>query len=188
MAALAAGSTSSRIELVRQGCRSVAGLLPDDSRMGLWEFGSKLDGARDYRPLLTMTALNRQHRAALAGAVDKLDSRDTGTGLYDTILAAYISARDAYQGGVPNQVLVLTDGRNEADTNSLSTGQLSTALRKAAKADRPVQLSVVTFGQAADAKTISDALQPVGGYVDNLATAAEVAAVFIHVAAGGLHH
>jgi hypothetical protein len=188
MAALAAGSTSSRIELVRQGCRSVAGLLPDDSRMGLWEFGSKLDGARDYRPLLTMTALNRQHRAALAGAVDKLDSRDTGTGLYDTILAAYTSARDAFQGGVPNQVLVLTDGRNEADTNSLSAGQLSTALRKAAKPDRPVQLSVVTFGRAADAKTISDALQPVAGYVDNLATAAEVAAVFIHVAAGGLHH
>jgi hypothetical protein len=89
---------------------------------------------------------------------------------------------------VPNQVLVLTDGRNEADTNSLSAGQLSTALRKAAKPDRPVQLSVVTFGKAADAKTISDALQPVGGYVDNLATAAEVAAVFIHVAAGGLHH
>jgi len=188
MAEKAAGSTSSRIDLVRQGCRSVAGLLPDDSQMGLWEFGSELDGARDYRSLLAMTALNQQHRKALAGAIDKLDARETGTGLYDTILAAYTSARNAYRGGVPNQVLVLTDGHNESDKKTLTAGQLSAALGKAANPQRPVQLSVVTFGKAADAKVISDALEPVHGYVDNLVTAREVAAVFIHVAAGGLHH
>ena len=188
MAAPAVGSQSSRIELVRQGCRSVAGLLPDDSRMGLWEFGSELDGARDHRSLLAMTPLTAQHRSALAGAVAELDSRKTGTGLYDTILAAYTSARDAYREGVPNQVLVLTDGRNESDEKSLTAAQLSTALRKATDKKRPVQLSVVTFGTAGDAKVISDAVEPVGGYVDNMSTATEVAAVFIHVAAGGLHH
>ncbi len=188
MAAPAVGSTSSRIELVRQGCRSVAGLLPNDSRMGLWEFGSELDGARDYRSLLAMTPLTPQHRSALAGAVGKLNSRKTGTGLYDTILAAYTSARDSYQKGVPNQVLVLTDGRNESDQNSLTAAQLSAALQKVTDKNRPVQLSVVTFGTAGDAKVINDAIDPVGGYVDNLSTATEVAAVFIHVAAGGLHH
>ncbi|HET6532425.1 MAG TPA: VWA domain-containing protein [Actinoplanes sp.] len=188
MGARTAGSTSSRIELVRQGCRSVAGLLPDPSRMGLWEFGSKIDGANDYRPLLDMAPLTPSHRKALAGAVTKLDSRETGTGLYDTILAAYTSARDAYQGGVPNQVLVLTDGRNEADKNSISAAQLSAALQKAAAKDRPVMLSVITFGTASDAKVIENATKPVDGYVDNLSTADEVAAVFIHVAAGGLHH
>ena len=182
-----AGSASSRIELVRQGCRTVAGLLPDDSRMGLWEFGTKLDGARDYRPLLAMTALNGSHRKALAGAVNKLDARRTGTGLYDTLLAAYTSARNAYQAGVPNQVLVLTDGHNEADDNSLSAAQLSAALRAAADPERPVHLSVVTFGKAADAEAIDKAVKPVEGYVDNVTTAIEVAAVFIHVAAGGLH-
>src|SRR4029450_6085601 len=44
MAAKEAGSKSSRIDLVKQGCRWVAGLLPDASRMGLWEFGSELSG------------------------------------------------------------------------------------------------------------------------------------------------
>ncbi|MGK5684071.1 substrate-binding domain-containing protein [Actinoplanes sp. URMC 104] len=188
MAAPAVGSASSRIELVRQGCRSVAGLLPDDSRMGLWEFGSELDGARDYRSLLAMTPLTAQHRSALAGAVTELTSRRTGTGLYDTILAAYTSARDAFQEGVPNQVLVLTDGRNESDKKTLTAAQLSAALLKASDKNRPVQLSVVTFGTAGDAKAITDAVEPIGGYVDNLSTATEVAAVFIHVAAGGLHH
>jgi hypothetical protein len=188
MGSRAAGSTSSRIELVRQGCRSVAGLLPDASRMGLWEFGSKIDGDRDYRPLVGMAALTANHRKALAGAVTKLASRETGTGLYDTILAAYSSARDSYQSGVPNQVLVLTDGRNEADENSLTAAQLSAALQKASDKERPVALSVITFGQASDAKVIENATKPVDGYVDNLTTADEVAAVFIHVAAGGLHH
>ncbi len=188
MAARAAGSTLTRIDVVRQGCKSVAGLLPDDSRMGLWEFGSKLDGARDYKPLLAMTPLSRQHRAALTTALDQVKSQATGTGLYDTILAAYTAARDAYTDGVPNQVLVLTDGRNEADTNSMSAAQLSAALAKAIDQNKPVQLSVVTFGKAADAKVIGDAVKPVAGYVDNLSTADEVGAVFIHVAAGGLHH
>ena len=188
MAGPAVGSTASRIELVRQGCRTVADLLPDASRMGLWEFGSKIRGARDYRQLLGMTALNTGHRQALTGAVAKLTARATGTGLYDTTLAAYTAARNAYQSGVPNQVLILTDGRNEADENSLNAAQLTKGLRAAADKDRPVQLSVVTFGTPSDAKVIEKAIEPVGGYVDNLATADEVAAAFIHVAAGGLHH
>jgi hypothetical protein len=145
-----------------------------------------LDGGRDYRPLLAVAALDQRHRRALATAVDGLDSEATGTGLYDTILAAYRAAQDAYQDGVPTQVLVLTDGHNEQDGNSLSADRLATALREAVDRRRPVQLSVVTFGAAADAKVIGDAVAPVGGYVDNVATADEVAAVFIHLAAGGL--
>jgi hypothetical protein len=188
MGAPTGGSNASRIELVRQGCRSLSALLPDDSRMGLWEFGSKLDGERDYHQLLGITALDRNHRRDLAGAIDKLADKRTGTGLYDTILAAYTSARDAYRPGVPNQVLIFTDGRNEADPNSLTGAQLAGRLGKTIDPKRPVQLSVVTFGTAADAKAVEKALAPAQAYVDVLTTADEVAAVFIHVAAGGLHH
>ena len=188
MASPAAGSKSSRIALVRQGSRSVAGLLPDESRMGLWEFGSELDGSKDYKSLLGMAALNAPHRRALGGAIDKLEAQETGTGLYDTILAAYTSARNAYRPGVPNQVLIFTDGRNESDEKTLKPTQLAAALKKAGDPKRPILLSVVTFGTAAEAKTVEDAIKPVEGYVDALTTADEVAAVFIHVAAGGLHH
>lgn len=188
MAAATPGSTASRIELVRQGCRSLAGLLPDDSRMGLWEFGSELDGKRDHRQLLGMADLDDGQRKSLSGAIDKLTAKKTGTGLYDTILAAYTSARDAYRPGVPNQVVIFTDGRNESDPGSPTAAQLAGRLRAAADPDRPVHLSVVTFGKAADAKVVEDAVKPVDGYVDVLTTADEVAAVFIHVAAGGLHH
>jgi hypothetical protein len=135
-----------------------------------------------------MSALGPGHRRALGSATSKLAARPTGTGLYDTILAGYTAAKNAYRPGVPNQVLIFTDGRNEDDKTSLTAGQLAARLKAAADPERPVLLSVVTFGTAADAAAVEKALKPVGGYVDNLRTADEVAAVFIHVAAGGLHH
>ncbi|MDT5040424.1 MAG: hypothetical protein QOE51_1409 [Actinoplanes sp.] len=184
----APGSTSSRIELVRQGTRSLTTLLPDDSRMGLWEFGSKLDGDRDWHPLVGVSAMNGSHRRALAAAVDKLEAKKTGTGLYDTILAAYTSARDSWRPGVPNQVVIFTDGHNESDDNSATAAQLSASLAKAADPKRPVLLSVVTFGSPADARAVEVATTPVQGYVESLTRADGVAAVFIHVAAGGLQH
>jgi hypothetical protein len=188
MAAKTPGSNTSRIDLVRQGSRSLGGLLPDDSRMGLWEFGSELDGKRDYRQLMAMAALDDGQRRSLTRAVDKLTARKTGTGLYDTVLAAYKSARDAYRPGVPNQVLVFTDGRNESDADSPTVAEFTDQLRRTADPKRPVHLSVVTFGKESDAKVVADAVKPVDGYVDVLTDADEVAAVFIHVAAGGLHH
>ncbi len=188
MATKATGSGSTRIDLVRQGSRSLEGLLPDDSRMGLWQFGSKLDGDQDWQQLVGLQPLDARQRDSLGSAIDGLAAQQTGTGLYDTVLAAYTSARDAYRSGVPNQVVVFTDGKNESDTNSMSASQLAAELKKTADPKRPVLLSVVTFGTAADAKVVNDAVAPVRGYVDNLTSASEVAAVFIHVAAGGLQH
>lgn len=183
----APGSATPLIELVRQGCRSLGPLLPDDAQLGLWEFGVKLDGDRDQRVLLPTAALAEPHRRALNTAVDRLAVQKTGTGLYDSILASYIAARDTHRPGVANQVLVFTDGRNEYDANSVTAEELSAKLKAAEDPDRPVQLSVVAFGQRPEAKLLGAILKPVGGYVDAISTPEEVAAVFIHVTAGGLH-
>ena len=47
---------------------------------------------------------------------------------------------------------------------------------------------VISFGPESDATTLENALKPVDGYVDPITTADQVRAVFIHVAAGGVHH
>lgn len=188
MAKPAPGSTTPLIGLVREGVRSLGGVLPDDARLGLWEFGSRLDGTKDHRELLREAPLNAGQRKALTAAVTSLDAERTGTGLHDTILAAYTSARDRYRPGVPNQVMVFTDGENEDDPGGLSASALAAKLKAAQNPARPVQLSVVTFGDPAAAKVMEQAVQPVDGYVDVLTTPGEVSAVFIHVAAGGLHH
>lgn len=83
--------------------------------------------------------------------------------------------------------MVFTDGRNEADDVTPSPAELSEQLTAAADPDRPINLTVVTFGPKPEAEVLAQALEPVDGYVDRLTTAAEVDAAFIHVATGGLH-
>jgi hypothetical protein len=161
--------------------------LPDDARLTLWEFGTHLDGPRDYRVLRESADLTGDGRQAVGAAVAALTPTDTGTGLHDTILAAYRSAQQTYRAGTPAHVVVFTDGRNEADEPTLSIAQLKDALARAADPSRPVGLAVMTFGDEPDAAALTDALKPVDGYVDRLSTAEQVGAAFIHLAAGGLH-
>lgn len=188
MANVVNGSNRPLIDLVREGTNELAGLLPDDSQMSIWEFGSRLDPPRDHRELLPKALLTPAHREALAGVTATMTAKRTGTGLYDTLLAAYIAGRDSYRQGVPNHVLLFTDGRNEDDPGSVSADGLTQALIAAQDPARPVKLTVVTFGPDPQADLLASILKPIGGYVDPLTNAAEVNAVFIHVAAGGLHH
>jgi hypothetical protein len=183
----APGTSAAVIDLVRRGSRSVVDMLPNPSRVGLWVFGSHLSGSRDYRVVLPIGALTGQHRRTFADKVRELKPEHTGTGLYDTILAAYTSARNAWTPRQSNQVMIFTDGINDDDPDSISLARLGQALKKAQDPQRPVQLSVVGFGEHAQVDALSNALAPVDGYVESLKTADQVQAMFIHLATGGLH-
>ncbi|MGZ4626315.1 MAG: VWA domain-containing protein, partial [Kineosporiaceae bacterium] len=169
------------------GVTSVGIMLPDQARLGLWTFGSMLDATRDYRTVVPIAPLTHNHRAALTSAIADLRAEHTGTGLYDTILAAYKAARDAYTAGRSNQVMVFTDGINEDDSDSITLPELARQLVKAQDPRRPVQLSLVAFGEHPQVEEISKALDPVHAYVESLRTADQVEAMFIHLASGGLH-
>ena len=183
----APGTDTPLIALVRQGCLAVGQMLPDQSSLGLWAFGSQLDPPRDYRVLLPTAELSDGQRAGLAGAVSRLTAEQTGTGLYDTILAAYRSATASYRPGLANEVVVFTDGRNEDDAVSIGVRQLTAGLKAAADPKRPVQLTVVAFGNQPDAAGLQAAIGPVDGYVSAVRTPEQVAAAFLHAAASGLH-
>lgn len=187
MAEPAPDSDRSLIELVAAGCEELGKLLPDDAQLSLWEFGSRLDPPKDHRMLLPRGLMTAEHRQALAGATQGLAARQTGTGLHDTLLAAYLAGRDGYRPGTPNQVVLFTDGRNEDDPDSITADELGAKLKAAQDPRRPVQLTVVMFGTEPEVDVLAKALKPIGGYVDHVVTAEQVRAVFIHVAAGGLH-
>jgi uncharacterized protein with von Willebrand factor type A (vWA) domain len=187
MARPAPGANVPLIDLVVDGCNRLGQVLPDDARLSLWAFGSRLDPPRDYSVLLPPAPLTNEHRGALTQVTQNLKAKQTGTGLYDTLLAAFLAARDGHRPGVASHVLLFTDGRNEFDPGSITAEQLSAKLEAAKDKDRPVQLTVVTYGPEPEANVLSEALKPVDGYVDPLTTADELRAVFIHVAAGGLH-
>ena len=184
----APGTQQPLIRSVARGTDRLGALLPNDSRLALWEFGSRIDGAKDYRPVLGRAALSTTHRRALATATRGLAARPTGTGLYDTLLASYRSARDSFRGGRTNQVVLFTDGLNQDDPGSITAAQLTAALKKASDPKRPVALSVITFGQEKQAEALEKVLAPIDGSVKVITNAAQVDPLFIHVAAGGLEH
>jgi hypothetical protein len=186
MAERAPGTNQSKIALVRQGVMSVANLLPSDSRLGLWEFGFRLDGARDYRVLVPARALHPGQRRALAGEVGALDARNSGTALYDTILDAYRSAQASYTPGVPNQVLFFTDGHDQDDPDAITPAALSAQLARVLDPRRPVELAVVVFGTERDAAFLKTVLTPVKGYLEPVTSGEQVAGMFVHIAVGGL--
>jgi hypothetical protein len=183
----APGTTTPLISLVQQGCLAVGQMLPDQSSLGLWSFGSQLEPPRDYRVLLPTAQLSDGQRAGLAGAVGRLTAEKTGTGLYDTILAAYKSATASWRAGEANQVLVFTDGRNQDDPVSIDLAKLSRDLEAAADPRRPVELTVVAYGDLPEVGALKKALKAVHGYVSSVRTPAEVSAAFLHAAASGLH-
>lgn len=184
----APGTSTPLITLVRQGARALSAELPDSSRLGLWEFGVHLNGTRDHRSLVPVRALTPGHRAAFARAAGSLEPKDTGTGLHDTILAAYLSAQATSRRNIPAHVLVFTDGRDEDDAGSITMAQLSAALTKAQNPEKPVYLTVIAFGSRPEGPALQKAIGPVFGYVQNTNRAADVPAAFVHSAAGGLHH
>jgi len=188
MGARPPGSTEALIDVVRDATRDLAGLLPDDSELAIWKFGSNLSPPRDYRTVLPRGRLDAQHRDQLFRATRQLRAENTGTGLYDTILAAYKAAQAGVRSGTPSHVILFTDGRNQDDPGSLSAAELRSELAAAVDPEREVYLTVISFGPEPDAEQLAKIVEPIEGYVDPVQTAADVRAVFIHVAAGGLHH
>ena len=183
----APGTSTPLIDFVKQGCLAVGRLLPDQSSLGLWAFGSLLDPPQDYKVLLPTAPLSEGQRAGLTGAVGQLVGQRTGTGLYDTILAAYQSAVATYRPDVGNQVVIFTDGRNEDDPGSISLARLTAGLKAAADDDRPVDITVVAYGSRPEAALLGKALEPVDGYISEVQTPEQVAAAFLHAAASGIH-
>jgi hypothetical protein len=177
------------IDLVREGVVTLGGLLPDESELTLWKFGSLLDPAArvDYQTVLPRSPLTGDNRQRFADMTGQLTAERTGTGLYDTIVAAYTAARDGYRPDVANHVVLFTDGRNQYDQETITEEQLTQALAAAKDDQRPVEFTVIVFGDKAVADTLEEALQPVNGHVTATYDARAVRAAFIHAAAGGSH-
>jgi von Willebrand factor type A domain len=179
------GSTSPKIDLVRQGVAQVESLLPATAQLGLWQFGAALAPPNDWQTLVPTAPLTTGQRAAVTTSASKLAALPVGTGLYDTILAAYRYQQAHYTPGVPDQVVLFTDGVNQDDPNTISLGQLTAGLAAADPAKR-VQLSVFGFGNTVPVDTLTAALHPVGGQVDQLTDANDVIGAFVHAVSGAL--
>ena len=164
------------------------GCSPTTPGCSLWAFGTHPRRRSGLTASLRPDGdLEGDGRRTVEGAIDTLTPTDTGTGLHDTVLAAYRSAQAAYREGTPSHAVVFTDGAQRGRQPHALPRPAPRRAEAAADPRRPVNLAVITFGAEPDAEALQKAVEPVQGYVDRLTTADEVGAAFIHLAAGGLH-
>ena len=100
------------------------------------------------------------------------------------MLAAYRSAREL-PADVGNHVVIFTDGRNEDDAGSITLGQLAAA--GGGGRGPPGGAHRGRGGGAPGAALLEKALEPWTATSASRQRRQAVGAVFVHVAAGGLH-
>ncbi|GAA4620365.1 substrate-binding and VWA domain-containing protein [Actinoallomurus vinaceus] len=133
--------------------------LPDDTDVGLWTFATNLDGKRAYRVQVPIGPLparvgSTSRRQAITLALDQVRPKPDGdTGLYGSVLAAVRSLRSTYKPGYYNNVLLLTDGRNDDHDGITLTGLLNTLEREDDPA-RPAPVISIGFGPGVDMATL----------------------------------
>ena len=127
-------------------------LSVDDSGFGLWEFSTNL-GAEDHRELVAMGPLGENvgtvtRRQAVEEALASMQPRQD-TALYETVLAAYREAKRNFDPDSVNNVVLLTDGRQDNPDGDLGLGRAVSQLRRMFDDERPVGLIAIAYGLSA---------------------------------------
>lgn len=184
-----AAGDSSRIGVTVEAAQAGQRLFPDGSAMGMWAFSVGLgrDG-KDYVPLVPVRRLDAEvngtsQRALLEKATASLIERTGGgTGLYDSVLAAYRAAQDGYDPKAVNSVVLLTDGENE-DPGSIGLDKLLDTLEREADPDRPVVIVTIGITDDADVSALEAIAHVTGGSSHVAVDPGDIANVFVEALA-----
>ncbi|KPI00770.1 von Willebrand factor type A [Actinobacteria bacterium OK074] len=184
MAEKVPGTDQSRMEVTKASLLQALSTFTAEDEIGLWEFSTKLDGAKDYRVLVPTERLGDRvagttQRARLSAAFNGLEPVAGGaTGLYDTTLAAYQEAVSSYSAGKFNALVVLTDGVNE-DPGSISRSSLIQRLQTLTDPKRPVPLIVIAVGPQSDEETADQIARATGGSGYKVENPAQIQSVIL---------
>ncbi len=158
------GTDHNRMAVTLQAAELGIGLMKPTTKLGIWLFSTNLDGeGKDFRELWPVLPI-RDHKAndAMAELRDVKALPNGATGLYDSTLAAYQSATQAFEPGRINTVVVMTDGRND-DENSISRDQLLAELQKLQDPQRPVRIVGIGIGPDIDVGELQAIAGATGG-------------------------
>lgn len=150
-------------DTVRETSMAAMTTLLDHTSVGLWAFGSEIDGARDHRELVPIAPLGT-NRKQLLGALRSMEPIPTsGTGLYDTVLAGYRTLQRGFDPTAVTTLIVMTDGQND-EAAGLSLAQLTAELKRIQDPAKPIELAGIGFGQA-DVASLDQITDVIGGRV-----------------------
>ncbi|TDD65714.1 VWA domain-containing protein [Jiangella aurantiaca] len=177
---------ATRMELTRDAALEALQLFPPDASVGLWAFSILQDPPNDYVQLVDVGPMNEAledgtpRQEALVAAVESLPSiADGGTGLYDTVLAAFQEMRSSYQAGMVNSVVLLTDGRNEDDPDGIDLETLLTQLTAQFDPAAPVPVITIGMGPEADMEALQQISAATGTTAYHAEDPSDIQSVFI---------
>lgn len=157
------GTGANRMGVTVQAAELGIGLMKPSTKIGVWLFSTNMDGDKDYKELLPVLPISEQVRT---GGLEKLRTVQAlpngATGLYDSVLAAYQSARQGFEPGRINVVIVMTDGRND-DKNSISRDTLLAELAKLQDPKRPILIVGIGIGPDIDVGELQAIAGATGG-------------------------
>ncbi|MCC0576694.1 substrate-binding domain-containing protein [Streptomyces californicus] len=185
MATLVPGRGQSRMDVTKESLIQALDQFTPNDEIGLWEFATTLDGAKDYRRLMPTRRLGDPaagggtHRQKLTAAFAGLQPVPGGaTGLYDTVLASYQEARSTYVKGKFNALVVLTDGSNQ-DEDGISRSALVARLKELVDPERPVPVIAIAVGPEADRDEVAEIARVTGGDGYEVSDPAEIQGVIL---------
>ncbi len=180
MAVRLPGSSQTRLDAAKDAAVASMKLFTGNDEVGLWSFSGGVRGQRDYRELVNIgpmdaTVHHSVRRDAITEALKAL--RPSGnTGLYNSIAAAYRTVLDRYQNNRINAVVVLTDGKNDAQGGLSLTG-LTERIRKT-PGGRPIRIITIAYGPQADAETLASIARATKGASYLAATPADIPKIY----------
>jgi hypothetical protein len=178
MNAVVPGTGESRMRFTTEAAAAGFTLLKSTTKLGMWQFSTKLDADKDYSVLLPVRTVG-EHLAG--GSVDRLRAvkavPNGATALYDTILAAYQDARRFWEPGRINAVVVLTDGKDD-NASDVTLEQLLGELGKLQDPQRPLPLIGIGIGPDVDQGELKTIAEATGGQEFIAADPSKIGKVF----------
>ncbi|WP_432982669.1 VWA domain-containing protein [Dactylosporangium sp. CA-233914] len=172
----AGGMTKEQVAV--QAAQGGLDLFPDSWAVGLWCFATAMPGGHDYQELVPIGPLTSQ-RDQLRGAIGGLKATAKGgSGLYDTIYAAYQTVLQGWDPSRGNSVVVVTGGSNN-DPSGLSLDGLVSALQRAERQDQPVQIIIIGVGAEVNQAEMQRIVDATGGAVFVAPDPSKIAEIFM---------
>jgi hypothetical protein len=150
------GTGLSRIRAITKVAAQGLQLFGPSTDNGLWLFATKLDGTRDYQPVVPLARLDavrngKTQRQRLEETYASARPRpNTRTGLYDSILASFEYMKKKYAPNRNNFVVVFTDGKDYDPGAGISLNTLLDRIRRESDPARPVAIIPIAFGKDVD--------------------------------------
>jgi Mg-chelatase subunit ChlD len=153
-------------------------LLEPTSTVGLWTFAKRLDGDRDYRQVVPVTPVPQLLSGPALQTLKSIRAVPGGrTGLYDSVLGLFEAARQNWEPGRLNVVVVLTDGQND-DPIGITREELLRRLTAESDPARPVTVVGLTVGADVDPTPLQEIARATGGRSFVITDPARVNSVF----------